>query len=141
VKLCAAILEGRTHREACGDPDGRHWSPLAPTASGCDLAFLHWQTPLRVDPEEQDAWSGLKKIGTKILNFSGKSERSELGEVHSRVPCAELARHRRGPRRCCSCSFHHSGAQAHHVGHAFCEEAGRGAAGPARGGRQVKSKE
>uniref|UniRef100_A0A7R9V7Y1 Uncharacterized protein n=1 Tax=Chlamydomonas euryale TaxID=1486919 RepID=A0A7R9V7Y1_9CHLO len=27
-----------------------------------------------VDPEETDMWSGLKKIGTKILNFTGSNE-------------------------------------------------------------------
>eukprot|EP00198_Chlamydomonas_reinhardtii_P006669 XP_001696005.1 predicted protein [Chlamydomonas reinhardtii] len=39
-----------------------------------------------VDPEEQDAWSGLKKIGTKILNFSGKSEPTELKPIMWATP-------------------------------------------------------
>ncbi|KAG2436007.1 hypothetical protein HYH02_011720 [Chlamydomonas schloesseri] len=39
-----------------------------------------------VDPEEQDAWSGLKKIGTKILNFSGKSEPQELKPIMWATP-------------------------------------------------------
>ncbi|GIL54545.1 hypothetical protein Vafri_10293 [Volvox africanus] len=39
-----------------------------------------------VDPEEQDAWAGLKKIGTKILNFSGKSEPTELKPIMWATP-------------------------------------------------------
>ncbi|KAG2497490.1 hypothetical protein HYH03_004643 [Edaphochlamys debaryana] len=39
-----------------------------------------------VDPDEQDAWSGLKKIGTKILNFSGKSEPTELKPIMWATP-------------------------------------------------------
>ncbi|KXZ47774.1 hypothetical protein GPECTOR_33g656 [Gonium pectorale] len=39
-----------------------------------------------VDPDEQDAWSGLKKIGTKILNFSGKSEPAELKPIMWATP-------------------------------------------------------
>jgi hypothetical protein len=27
-----------------------------------------------VDPEETDAWAGFKKIGEKLLNFTGKSK-------------------------------------------------------------------
>lgn len=34
-----------------------------------------------VDPDEQDMWAGLKKIGTKILNFSGKSQDEYLKPV------------------------------------------------------------
>jgi len=30
-----------------------------------------------VDPEETDAWAGFKKIGEKLLNFSGKSKQEE----------------------------------------------------------------
>ncbi|GIL80046.1 hypothetical protein Vretimale_12873 [Volvox reticuliferus] len=39
-----------------------------------------------VDPDEQDAWAGLKKIGTKILNFSGKSEPTELKPIMWATP-------------------------------------------------------
>ncbi|GFR49684.1 hypothetical protein Agub_g11833 [Astrephomene gubernaculifera] len=39
-----------------------------------------------VDPEEQDAWAGLKKIGSKIFNFSGKSEPTELKPIMWATP-------------------------------------------------------
>lgn len=42
-----------------------------------------------VDPEEVDAWAGLKKIGTKILNFTGKSEREPLKPIMWATPYAK----------------------------------------------------
>jgi hypothetical protein len=29
---------------------------------------------LKVDPEETDMWAGLKRVGSKILNFSGNND-------------------------------------------------------------------
>ena len=29
---------------------------------------------IQVDPEETDMWAGLKKVGSKILNFSGNND-------------------------------------------------------------------
>lgn len=33
-----------------------------------------------VDPDEVDMWSGLKKLGSKIFNFSGKKPESQIGK-------------------------------------------------------------
>ncbi|WIA22966.1 hypothetical protein OEZ86_009890 [Tetradesmus obliquus] len=34
-----------------------------------------------VDPDETDAWAGFKKIGEKLLNFSGKTKKQEVKPI------------------------------------------------------------
>lgn len=42
-----------------------------------------------VDPDETDAWAGLKNIGKKLLNFGGRKEEVRFRTVLRGLCCAD----------------------------------------------------